>query len=105
MDLPFSFILAQRDDRNVLVDTGFMQDDHGSGFSRKFGIPTWISPLRMLAEMSLAPDAITDIVHHPRPLRSHGLDRRIPERSHLYPEERASLLVRSFRAAEAVSVT
>ena len=46
MDLPFSFILAQRGDRNVLVDTGFMQDDHSSGFARKFGIPTWISPLQ-----------------------------------------------------------
>ena len=62
MDLPFSFILAQRDDRNVLVDTGFMQEEHGSGFTRKFGIPTWISPVRMLAEMNLSPDAITDIV-------------------------------------------
>jgi glyoxylase-like metal-dependent hydrolase (beta-lactamase superfamily II) len=62
MDLPFSFILAQRDNRNVLVDTGFMQEDHGSGFSRKFGIPTWISPVRMLSEMNLAPEAITDIV-------------------------------------------
>ena len=29
MDLPFSFILARQGDRNVLVDTGFMQDDHG----------------------------------------------------------------------------
>ena len=62
VDLPFSFILAQRGDRNVLVDTGFMQEEHGSGFSRKFGIPTWISPVRMLAEMKLSADAITDIV-------------------------------------------
>jgi glyoxylase-like metal-dependent hydrolase (beta-lactamase superfamily II) len=62
MDLPFSFILAQRDNRNVLVDTGFMQEEHGSGFSRKFGIPTWISPVRMLAEMNLSAEAITDIV-------------------------------------------
>jgi glyoxylase-like metal-dependent hydrolase (beta-lactamase superfamily II) len=61
MDLPFSFILAQRGERNVLVDTGFMQDDHSSGFSRKFGIPNWISPLRMLAELGVAPGAITDI--------------------------------------------
>jgi glyoxylase-like metal-dependent hydrolase (beta-lactamase superfamily II) len=60
MDLPFSFILAKNGDRNVLVDTGFMQDDH-NGFSRKFGIPTWISPVRMLSEMSLAPEAISDI--------------------------------------------
>ncbi len=62
VDLPFSFVLAQRDDRNVLVDTGFMQDDHSSGFARKFKIPTWISPIRMLREMNVAPDAITDIV-------------------------------------------
>ena len=62
MDLPFSFILAQSDDRNVLVDTGFMQDHKSSGFSRKFGIPSWISPIRMLAEMNLAPEAISDIV-------------------------------------------
>src|ERR1700741_2013287 len=62
MALPFSFILAQRDDRNVLIDTGFMQEEHGSGFSRKFGIPAWISPVRMLAEMNLAPEAITHIV-------------------------------------------
>jgi glyoxylase-like metal-dependent hydrolase (beta-lactamase superfamily II) len=61
MDLPFSFILAQQGGRNVLVDTGFMQDEHSSGFSRKFGIPTWISPVRMLSEMNLAPDAISDI--------------------------------------------
>jgi glyoxylase-like metal-dependent hydrolase (beta-lactamase superfamily II) len=61
MDLPFSFILAQRGERNVLVDTGFMQDHHSSGFSRKFGIPNWISPLRMLAELGIAPGAITDI--------------------------------------------
>jgi glyoxylase-like metal-dependent hydrolase (beta-lactamase superfamily II) len=61
MDLPFSFILAQRGDRNVLVDTGFMQDDHSPGFSRKFALPTWISPLRMLSEMNIAADAISDI--------------------------------------------
>ena len=61
MDLPFSFILAQRASRNVLVDTGFMQDDKAADSARKFGIPTWISPLRMLAEMDLKADDITDI--------------------------------------------
>jgi hypothetical protein len=61
-NFPFSFVLAQCGDRNVLVDTGFMQEDHRSGFSLKFGIPTWISPVRMLREMKLAPEAITDIV-------------------------------------------
>jgi glyoxylase-like metal-dependent hydrolase (beta-lactamase superfamily II) len=61
MDLPFSFILARNGNRNVLVDTGFMQDEHSSGFSRKFGIPNWISPLRMLAELGVAPEAITDV--------------------------------------------
>ena len=62
MDLPFSFILARQGERNLLVDTGFMQDDRCNGFSRKFGIPTWISPLRLLREMDLAGDDITDIV-------------------------------------------
>jgi glyoxylase-like metal-dependent hydrolase (beta-lactamase superfamily II) len=61
VDLPFSFIFAQRGDDRVLIDTGFMQDDHGSGFSRKFGIPTWISPLRMLAEIGVHADAINAI--------------------------------------------
>jgi glyoxylase-like metal-dependent hydrolase (beta-lactamase superfamily II) len=59
VDLPFSFVLARRGDRNVLIDTGFMQDDHS--FSQKFGIPYWISPLRMLGELDLEPSAITDI--------------------------------------------
>ena len=62
MDLPFSFILAQREGRNLLIDTGFMQDDACNGFSRKFGIPTWISPLRLLAEMGLKADDISDVV-------------------------------------------
>ena len=35
VDLPFSFMLARRGDRNVLIDTGFMQDEKSSGFSRK----------------------------------------------------------------------
>ncbi|MDQ6434863.1 MBL fold metallo-hydrolase [Mesorhizobium sp. LHD-90] len=59
MDLPFSFILARQGDRNVLVDTGFMQDDHS--FSQKFGIPDWISPLKMLGELGIEPGGITDI--------------------------------------------
>ena len=62
VDLPFSFMLARQGDRNVLIDTGFMQDDKSSGFSRKFGIPNWISPVRMLSEIGVAAEAITDIV-------------------------------------------
>jgi glyoxylase-like metal-dependent hydrolase (beta-lactamase superfamily II) len=61
MDLPFSFILARRDGRNVLVDTGFMQENHRTSFARKFGIPTWISPLRLLSEMGISADDIADI--------------------------------------------
>src|SRR6202020_73170 len=60
-NFPFPFVLAQCGGPNVLVDTGFMQEDHRSGFSLKFGIPTWISPVRMLREMKLAPEAISDI--------------------------------------------
>jgi len=62
VDLPFSFMLARHGDRNVLIDTGFMQDERSSGFSRKFGIPNWISPVRMLSEIGVAAEAITDIV-------------------------------------------
>ena len=61
MDLPFSFILARQGERNVLIDTGFLQDD-GSDYAIKLGIPRWISPLRMLAEAGLEPRQITDIV-------------------------------------------
>jgi glyoxylase-like metal-dependent hydrolase (beta-lactamase superfamily II) len=61
MDLPFSFIFGQQGDRRVLIDTGFMQDEHSSGFAKKFGIPTWISPVRMLSELGVAADAVTDI--------------------------------------------
>lgn len=62
VDLPFSFVLAENGDRKVLIDTGFMQDEHSSGFSRKFGIPDWISPVRMLGELGIAADAITDVI-------------------------------------------
>jgi glyoxylase-like metal-dependent hydrolase (beta-lactamase superfamily II) len=62
VDLPFSFLLARSGERNVLIDTGFMQDDQSSGFSRKFGIPNWISPVRMLSELGIAAEAVTDIV-------------------------------------------
>src|SRR5260370_42135842 len=62
VDLPFSFVLARRADRIVLVDTGFMREGSGEAMSVKFGIPSWISPLRMLAEMGVAPEDVTDIV-------------------------------------------
>ena len=62
VDLPFSFVLAENGERKVLIDTGFMQDEHSSGFSRKFGIPDWISPVRMLGELGFAADAITDVI-------------------------------------------
>lgn len=60
VDLPFSFVLLKRGDRKVLVDTGFIQES-STAFSLKFGIPYWISPVRMLAELGIGPDAITDI--------------------------------------------
>jgi len=62
IDLPFAFVLARRDDKIVLVDTGFMREGSGAAMSEKFGIPYWISPLRMLAEMGVVPEAVTDIV-------------------------------------------
>jgi glyoxylase-like metal-dependent hydrolase (beta-lactamase superfamily II) len=61
VDLPFSFALAKRGDKVVLVDTGFMNEGIGAEMSVKFGIPYWISPIRMLAELDVAPEAVTDI--------------------------------------------
>ena len=62
VDLPFSFILARSGDRNVLIDTGFMQGDGCSSFPKKFDIPNWISPVAMIEHAGLSADAITDIV-------------------------------------------
>ncbi len=62
VDLPFSFILARSPDRIVLIDTGFMREGSGEQMSVKFGIPHWISPLRMLEEMDVTPEAVTDII-------------------------------------------
>lgn len=62
LDLPFGFVLAQNGERNVLVDTGFLNEGSGAEFSKKFGIPYWISPVRMLEEMGVNADDVTDIV-------------------------------------------
>ena len=62
VDLPFSFVLARQGERKVLIDTGFMQDEHSSGFSRKFGIPYWISPVRMLGELGIKAEEISHVV-------------------------------------------
>ncbi|HTH99499.1 MAG TPA: N-acyl homoserine lactonase family protein [Acidisoma sp.] len=61
-DLPFSFVLARQGEKVVLVDTGFMREGSGEEMSVKFGIPTWISPLRMLSDMGVRPEDVTDIV-------------------------------------------
>ena len=62
VDVPFSFVLARQGEYVVLVDTGFMNEGSGAGMSAKFGIPEWISPLRMLAELGVAPDDVTHIL-------------------------------------------
>jgi glyoxylase-like metal-dependent hydrolase (beta-lactamase superfamily II) len=62
VDLPFSFILARNGGKILLVDTGFMREGGGEAMAVKFGIPNWISPLRMLAELGVAPADVTDIV-------------------------------------------
>lgn len=61
-DLPFSFVLARQGEKVVLVDTGFMREGSGEAMSVKFGVPIWISPLRMLSEMGVGPEDVTDIV-------------------------------------------
>lgn len=61
-DLPFSFVLARRGEAVALVDTGFMRDGSGERMSQKFGVPYWVSPLRLLGELGVAPGDVTDIV-------------------------------------------
>lgn len=62
IDLPFAFVLARGHGRNILVDCGFMKEGNGVEVAKKFGIPRWISPVRMVAEMGVAADEISDIV-------------------------------------------
>lgn len=62
VDLPFSFVLATNEDKKILIDTGFMQTGCRSEFPLKFEVTKWISPLRVLAELDVAPDDVTDIV-------------------------------------------
>ncbi len=62
VDLPFAFVLARSGERTVLIDTGFIKEGSGAAFAEKFGIPFWVSPVRMLAEVGVAPDDVTDIV-------------------------------------------
>lgn len=62
LDLPFGFVLARSGRHVTLIDTGFLKDETGPDFSDKFGIPYWISPLRMLAELGVQPESVTDIV-------------------------------------------
>lgn len=62
IDLPFAFVLAQGHGRNILVDCGFMKEGNGVAVAEKFGIPRWISPVRLVEEMGVAADEITDIV-------------------------------------------
>jgi glyoxylase-like metal-dependent hydrolase (beta-lactamase superfamily II) len=62
LDLPFGFVLARNGDRIVLVDTGFLNEGSGAEFKQKFGIPEWISPVRMLEEMGVQAADVTDII-------------------------------------------
>ncbi len=62
VDLPFSFVLARNAKRTVLIDTGFMREGNGDAMAEKFGIAAWVSPLRLLAELGVTPESVTDIV-------------------------------------------
>jgi len=62
IDLPFAFVLARSGSRNILVDCGFMKEGNGVAVAEKFGIPSWISPVRMVEAMGVQAGDITDIV-------------------------------------------
>jgi glyoxylase-like metal-dependent hydrolase (beta-lactamase superfamily II) len=62
MDTPFAFVMARSGGRVALVDTGFMREGIGEEMARRFAIPDWVSPLRLLEELGVGPDDVTDIV-------------------------------------------
>ena len=62
IDTPFAFVVARRDDCIVLVDTGFMRERGGARMAEKFGVPHWVSPVRMLGELGIKAGDVTDIV-------------------------------------------
>src|ERR1700728_537765 len=62
VDNPCGFVLARNRDRVVLCDCGFMKERGGGEMARKFDIPDWVSPLRMLQELGIRAEDVTDIV-------------------------------------------
>jgi glyoxylase-like metal-dependent hydrolase (beta-lactamase superfamily II) len=61
VNVPFSFVLAQCDKHNVLIDTGFMDEGGGHEMAVRFDIPEWISPVRLLQEVGVSADSIDHI--------------------------------------------
>ena len=62
MDVPFSFVVAKSGERAVLIDCGFINHGGGADMAKKFDVPYWISPLRLLAEIGVTPEKVGDIV-------------------------------------------
>ena len=61
MNVPFAFVLARDGKRNVLIDSGFMNKGGGAEMATKFDIPWWISPVRLLGELGVLAEQVTDI--------------------------------------------
>jgi glyoxylase-like metal-dependent hydrolase (beta-lactamase superfamily II) len=61
MNVPFAFVLARNGKRNVLIDSGFMNKGGGAEMATKFDIPWWISPVRLLGELGILAEQVTDI--------------------------------------------
>lgn len=61
MNVPFAFVLARNGKRNVLIDSGFMNKGGGAEMAAKFDIPWWISPVRLLGELGVLAEQVTDI--------------------------------------------
>ncbi len=60
--LPFSFALARNGDRILLVDCGYIDEGDAAVIARRVNVREWISPVRLLAECGVAPDAVTDVI-------------------------------------------
>lgn len=90
VDLPFSFVLARNDQRTVLVDTGFIREGNGEAMAEKFAIAEWVSPLRLLATLGVAPEEVTDIILTHAHYDHMGSIEQFPN-AHIYLQKRELL--------------
>ncbi len=105
VDLPFSFVLARRGEQNVLIDSGFMRQGNEAEFPLKFGVSRWISPLRMLAELGVTPEAVSDIVVTHAPSTIWARSANSPRRASISRSASCCRATRRWRCRSALHIS